>query len=124
LPPAKPRTLLFSCLRDKNLAEMSRILFPLFDSSPDADLARSRDHIVLAPIPNPRAASLDELRAAAESLGIPAHAAQSPAHALKLAQTLTPPGGIVVATGSVYLIGELREHALLQAAPQPEEVPA
>jgi dihydrofolate synthase/folylpolyglutamate synthase len=117
LPPAQPRTLLFSCLRDKNLAEMSRILFPLFDSSPDADPARSRDRIVLAPIPNPRAASLDELRAAAEALEIPAHAAQSPAHALELAQSLTPPGGIVVATGSVYLIGELR--SLVSASETP-----
>jgi dihydrofolate synthase/folylpolyglutamate synthase len=117
LPPERPRTLLFSCLRDKNLAEMSRILFPLFDSSPDADPARSRDHIVLAPIPNPRAASLDELRAAANSLGIPAHAAESPAHALELAQTLTPPGGIIVATGSVYLIGELRSLVSASEAP-------
>src|ERR1700679_3909612 len=31
LPESQPRTLLFSCLRDKNLKEMSQILFPLFD---------------------------------------------------------------------------------------------
>ena len=37
LPQDKPRTLIFSCLRDKSLSEMSQILFPLFDSSADAD---------------------------------------------------------------------------------------
>ena len=46
LPAHLPRTLLFSCLRDKSLTEMSRILFPLFDSSPGADPARRKDHIV------------------------------------------------------------------------------
>ena len=34
LPEDQPRTLLFSCLRDKDLTEMARILFPLFDASP------------------------------------------------------------------------------------------
>jgi dihydrofolate synthase/folylpolyglutamate synthase len=33
LPEAQPRTLLFSCLRDKDLGEMAQILFPLFDAS-------------------------------------------------------------------------------------------
>ena len=33
LPEDQPRTLIFSCLRDKDLREMAQILFPLFDSS-------------------------------------------------------------------------------------------
>ena len=33
LPESQPRTLLFSCLRDKDLREMAQILFPLFDST-------------------------------------------------------------------------------------------
>jgi dihydrofolate synthase/folylpolyglutamate synthase len=33
-----PRTLIFSCLRDKDLTEISRILFPLFDSSGPSNL--------------------------------------------------------------------------------------
>src|ERR1039458_7980409 len=36
-----PRTLIFSCLRDKDLTEISRILFPLFDSSGPSNLTRS-----------------------------------------------------------------------------------
>jgi dihydrofolate synthase/folylpolyglutamate synthase len=110
LPEQQPRTLLFSCLRDKDLTEISRILFPLFDSSGHRPL----DHIVLAPIDNPRAAHIDDLLAAARALDVPAHAAATPAEALALAQRLTPPEGLIVATGSIYLIGALREQVLAQ----------
>ena len=112
LPETQPRTLIFSCLRDKNLTEMSRILFPLFDSSPEGDPLRRRDHLVLAPISNPRAAGLEELMAAARSLAIPAHAAPHLAGALAQARAVTPPDGVILATGSVYLVGEIRALAL------------
>jgi len=108
LPEAQPRTLLFSCLRDKDLNEIARILFPLFDSTAD----RPHDHIVFAPIPNPRAAALGDLLAAARALDIPAHSAPTAAEALDLARRLTPPGGLIIATGSIYLVGALRELAL------------
>lgn len=111
LPPAQPRTLLFSCLRDKDLAELSRILFPLFDCSADADPDRRRDHIILAPIPNPRAAAIESMIAAANALEIPALSAPSLSEALTLARSITPPGGVIIATGSVYLVGELRARA-------------
>jgi dihydrofolate synthase / folylpolyglutamate synthase len=143
LPDDQPRTLIFSCLRDKDLREMAQILFPLFDSSnaPPGLSSRSaaegsaspsnlepsvchsrresafvcppaQNHLVLTPIDNPRAASLDDLIAAAQTLDVPAHPAQSPAEALALARSLTPPGGLILATGSVYLIGTLRDLAL------------
>jgi dihydrofolate synthase / folylpolyglutamate synthase len=108
LPEAQPRTLIFSCLRDKNLKEMSQILFPLFDSSAD----RPHDHILFAPIDNPRAAGLEELLAAAHALEIPAHAAPHLAAALARARGVTPPEGIIIATGSVYLVGEIRRLAV------------
>jgi dihydrofolate synthase/folylpolyglutamate synthase len=119
LPESTPRTLLFSCLRDKNLEEMARILFPLFDSSPDGDPARRRDHIVLSPVPSPRSATLEELTAAALRLGAPAVAESTPQVAIARARELTPPGGIIVATGSIYLVAEIRSLSL-----QPVEVPA
>ncbi len=119
LPEATPRTLIFSCLRDKSLLEMSRILFPLFDSSPNGDPLRRHDHIILAPIASPRAADVEDLLAAAHSLGVPAHAAPHLAGALHQAQLITPVGGIILATGSVYLVGEIRQLAL-----QPEPVHA
>jgi dihydrofolate synthase/folylpolyglutamate synthase len=108
LPEQQPRTLIFSCLRDKDLTEMAQILFPLFDSAGE----RPRDHIVLAPIHNPRAATVDELMRAAQALDIPAQPAYGPAEALALARELTPAGGLIVATGSIYLVGALREAAL------------
>lgn len=114
LPEDRPRTLLFSCLRDKSLQEMSRILFPLFDASEDTDPARRRDHIVFAPINNPRAATVENLLAAARTLSIPAHAAPHIAAALAEARALTPSEGLILATGSVYLIGEIRHLALTQ----------
>jgi dihydrofolate synthase/folylpolyglutamate synthase len=111
LPEAQPRTLIFSCLRDKNLKEMSQILFPLFDSSA-GDPERSKDHILFAPIDNPRAAGLEELLAAARALDIPAHATPHLAFALARARVVTPPEGVIIATGSVYLVGEIRHIAV------------
>ncbi|HEY4379122.1 MAG TPA: folylpolyglutamate synthase/dihydrofolate synthase family protein [Acidobacteriaceae bacterium] len=108
MPEERPRTLIFSCLRDKDLTEISRILFPLFDST----AGRPRDHIVLAPIANPRAASLEELLAAARALEVPAESAPTAAEALELARQLTPADGVILATGSIYLVGALRDAAL------------
>jgi dihydrofolate synthase / folylpolyglutamate synthase len=108
LPESQPRTLLFSCLRDKNLKEISQILFPLFDASAD----RPHDHIVFAPIDNPRASSLEDLLAAAHALDIPAHAAPHLAAALAQARAVTPANGLIIATGSVYLVGEIRHLAV------------
>ncbi|QHN05240.1 bifunctional folylpolyglutamate synthase/dihydrofolate synthase [Granulicella sp. WH15] len=123
LPEDRPRTLLFSCLKDKNLKEISRILFPLFDSSPDGDPLRRHDHIVLAPVPSPRAASVDDLLGAAHALGIPAHAAPHPEAALAQARQITPEGGLIIATGSIFLVGELRG-LLLHPHTEPVEVAA
>jgi len=115
LPEDKPRTLLFSCLRDKDLREMSQILLPLFDASSD----RPHDHILFAPINSPRAASLGELAEAARSLEIPVEALPTLAEALDRARAVTPADGVIVATGSVYLIGEIR--SLLQDLKTSEE---
>ena len=115
LPDERPRTLIFSCLADKQIEEMARILLPLFDPT-SGDPIRRRDHIVLAPIPNPRAATVEQLLAAAHALDIPAHVAPHLAGALAQAEALTPHDGIIVATGSVYLVGELRILALAHRA--------
>ncbi len=110
LPESQPRTLLFSCLRDKNLKEMAQILFPLFDST-TGEPQRSQDHIFFAPIDNPRATSLEDLQAAARALDIPAQTAPNLAAAFDQAQAITPPNGILIATGSIYLVGEIRHLA-------------
>src|SRR5579863_4240368 len=90
-----PRILLFSCLRDKPLAEMAQILFPLFDQ------------VILAPIQNARAAAREDLLAAAEATGTPSLSADSVSGALQLAQSHAA-GGVAIVSGSVYLVGEAR----------------
>lgn len=106
LPETQPRTLIFSCLRDKDLSQMAQILFPLFDSS-STDPNRRHDHIVLAPIDSPRASTLEQLIAVADSLHVPAHAAPHTHAALAQARQVTPEGGLIFVTGSIYLVGEI-----------------
>jgi dihydrofolate synthase/folylpolyglutamate synthase len=108
LPEQRPRTLIFSCLRDKDLTEMARILFPLFD----ANAGRPRDHIIFTLIDNPRATSIEDLLKSARVLEIPAHSAANSTEAMTLARSLTPAGGLIVATGSIYLVGAVREAVL------------
>ena len=112
LPETRPRTLLFSCLRDKNLAEMSRILFSLFDSSADGDPLRRHDRLILAPILSQRATSIADLLSAAQALGVPVIPAADAAEALATARRVTPANGLMIATGSIYLIGEIRQLVL------------
>ena len=67
LPDELPRTLIFGCLADKQIDEMEQVLLPLFDST-SGDPARAGDHVILAPVQNPRAATVEELAAAAARL--------------------------------------------------------
>jgi dihydrofolate synthase/folylpolyglutamate synthase len=90
-----PQTLIFSCLRDKPVAEMAQILFPLFEK------------VILAPIHAARATGLNDLLAAARATGTTAVAAESVGKALELAEEGTR-GGAIVVSGSVYLVGEVR----------------
>ena len=99
-----PRVLVFSCLRDKPIAEMAQILFPLFDQ------------VILAPIHAARAAASEDLLAAAQHTGTTAVATQSVLEALRLA-TRQAKGGPVVVSGSVYLVGEVRSVLLSQSEP-------
>ncbi|MGD0796669.1 MAG: folylpolyglutamate synthase/dihydrofolate synthase family protein [Acidobacteriaceae bacterium] len=108
LPEEQPRTLLFSCLRDKDLTEMARILFPLFDATG----GRPRDHIVFVPVHNARGAGVDEMLRVAGAMDVPARATNDAAEGLALARELTPEGGLIVATGSIFLVGAVRELAV------------
>jgi dihydrofolate synthase/folylpolyglutamate synthase len=107
----QPRLLVFSCLRDKPLDEMAQILFPLFDE------------VIVAPIQNARAASLEDLLAAAAGTGTPAMAANSVSDALRMARESMAQNsagrGIAVVSGSVYLVGETRTLLLSGKNDQP-----
>ena len=63
LEERKPRILIFSCLRDKPVAEMAQILFPLFE------------RVIVAPIHAARAAAVEHLLAAAKATGTAARGA-------------------------------------------------
>jgi dihydrofolate synthase / folylpolyglutamate synthase len=114
LPEGMARTLIFGCLADKQIDEMEQVLLPLFDST-SGDPARRRDHVILAPVHNARAATIEELAGAAQRLDVPVHVASDLQDALRQAQSLTPQDGVIVATGSIFLVGEIRALALTQA---------
>jgi dihydrofolate synthase/folylpolyglutamate synthase len=95
LETKQPRTLVFSCLRDKPAAEMAQILFPLFEQ------------VIFAPIHSPRAATMADLESAARATGTLAVSAGSVQEALQWAEARGQ-GGVVVVSGSVYLVGEAR----------------
>jgi dihydrofolate synthase/folylpolyglutamate synthase len=105
----QPRTLIFSCLRDKAISEIAEILSPLFD------------HVIITQVNSPRAATLEELTIAFVAAGSVTVETQPDSHAaLTRAQELTPNEGIIVGIGSFYLIGGLRaeltsEHSISNA---------
>ena len=79
---------------------MAQILFPLFE------------RVIVTPIHAARAAAVEDLLAAAKATGTAATAAESVREALAMAQE-NAAGGVVVVSGSVYLVGEAR--AMLMA---------
>lgn len=99
-PEPKVMTAVFGCLKDKAYPEMAQILFPMFQS------------VVLTEVPSPRKASIEELTKAAAATGVQVVTAPSPKEALAQAIARTPHDGIVIVTGSVYLVGDLRNTLL------------
>jgi folylpolyglutamate synthase/dihydropteroate synthase len=86
-------------MRDKELGEMMRTLFPKAAT------------VILTTVDNPRAASIDELMAAvpdglAQTKIVPA---SNVAESLELVRKPTAPDRIVCITGSLHLIGKAQE---------------
>jgi dihydrofolate synthase / folylpolyglutamate synthase len=96
-PAPKTMTIVFGCLRDKAVAEMAQILFPLFDK------------VVLTEVDSPRRASMAEMQAAAAATGADTSTATDVVDAIQQAWEATPADGLIVATGSVYLVGAIRD---------------
>jgi dihydrofolate synthase / folylpolyglutamate synthase len=96
----RPWVLVFSCLRDKPVEELAQILFPLFKQ------------VIFAPIHSPRATPVEDLLAAGQLTGTSAVAAASLSEALELARQAAsaygPQPGVIVISGSVYLVGGAR----------------
>jgi dihydrofolate synthase / folylpolyglutamate synthase len=87
-------TFVFGAMRDKAIAEMAEILFPL------------GDHVIVTHADNPRSATPEEIRQAASRLAGDIDLSPSVAAALLRARQITPRGGKIVITGSIYVVGE------------------
>jgi dihydrofolate synthase/folylpolyglutamate synthase len=87
-------TLLFAVLRDKAVGEITQVLFPL------------ADHVVVTGVDNPRSASPGEVAEAAKSSGTEVVTATGFAEAIDQALKSTTKNGVLVITGSIYLVGE------------------
>ena len=90
-------TLLFAVLRDKNIEEITQILFPLADC------------VVACPVNNPRSATPEQVEAAAYRSGTAVLKAPNFGDAIRKSLEKTPEDGVLVITGSIYLVGEALE---------------
>ncbi len=88
-------TLVFGVMRDKAVAEVAEILFPL------------AEHVIATPAHNPRSATPEEIAHAASRVsGEIVRAADVP-DALARARDFAGRDGLIVATGSIYIVGEV-----------------
>src|ERR1700690_2071358 len=87
-------TLVFGVLRDKAMSEMAEILFPI------------AERVIVTRASNPRSASTQEIRQAAARVTTEISEADSIALALAEATRVTGATGLVVVTGSIYIVGE------------------
>ena len=81
-------------MRDKAIGEIAEILFPI------------AEHVIATCADNPRSATPEEIRDAASRTGsevVLCHDVQS---ALERARGLAGGEGVVVVTGSIYVVGE------------------
>jgi dihydrofolate synthase/folylpolyglutamate synthase len=92
----RPRIAVIGVLEDKDAATMLEALLPHFD------------RVVFTRPSNPRALSPATLETLAEKLGAPPlETVPDPRAAVERARELAGPGGVVLATGSIYLIADL-----------------
>jgi dihydrofolate synthase/folylpolyglutamate synthase len=87
-------TLVFGVLRDKAMSEIAEILFPI------------AERVIVTHANNPRSASTREIRQAAARVATEISEVESTALALAEAKGCAGPSGLVVITGSIYLVGE------------------
>jgi dihydrofolate synthase/folylpolyglutamate synthase len=93
---AHPITLVFAAMADKAIGELARELFPL--------AAR----LVITRADNPRAAPPQTIADAAATLGCEAICCNTVAEAMAEAVRLTPADGLICASGSLFLVGEVQ----------------
>lgn len=94
-----PITVIFGAMRDKALSEMAATLFPKASA------------VILTELDNPRAASIEALKAATPKDFDQArvHQATSIKEALRIAQEISAANDLICITGSLYLVGAAQE---------------
>ncbi len=90
----RPLTLVFGAMQDKAFQEMAQILFPM------------AQQVVVTHARNPRAATTAELIGAAQTVGAEVVEEPSVELAVRHAADLTSADGVIVVTGSIFVVGE------------------
>ena len=90
----RPMFFVFGAMRDKAVSEMAEILFPLADC------------VIATHADNPRSATPAEIRKAARRVAVEMDAAPDVPAALAKARLAAGSRGLVVVTGSIYIVGE------------------
>jgi dihydrofolate synthase / folylpolyglutamate synthase len=90
---SQPITLIFGAMKDKQIAEIAEILFPVADK------------LILTKVENSRSATAKEL---SQHTGRDFILTENVAEALEIAKTF--PGNLICVTGSLYLVGEVQKH--------------
>jgi len=90
----RPLTFIFGAMRDKAISEMAEILFPL------------AEHVIATCADNPRSETPQEIRQAAARTSLEIEPTPDVSSALRRAAVLAGSQGVVVITGSIYIVGE------------------
>jgi dihydrofolate synthase/folylpolyglutamate synthase len=90
----RPLVLIYGAMRDKAIAEMAEVLFPL------------ADHVILTHADSPRAATPDEIQQAAAHINTDMTSEPTVESAWQRARPLAGKNKLVVITGSIYIVGE------------------
>ncbi len=88
----------FGAMRDKAIGEMAEILFPF------------ADQVIATHADNPRAATPGEIREAAHRISAEIEEVVDVRSSLERAKDLAGVNGVVVVTGSIYIVGEAMRH--------------
>lgn len=86
--------MVFGAMRDKAIREMAEILFPL------------AERVIATAAANPRSASAEEIGEAAARMEMKIESSADVAAAMERARRLAGRDGVVVVTGSIYVVGE------------------
>ncbi len=90
----RPLLFVFGAMRDKAIAGMAEVLFPL------------AERVIATRAENPRSATAEEIRDSAARTGAEIETAPSVPEAIEAARRSAPAGAVVVITGSIYVVGE------------------